>query len=1837
MRFFIWVLFSILMPLFAVSSWAAVPFKVLSVSPQGTIKSPQQIRVQFSSPVVRFGDAKTEAPVQSDCFKGGQGRWIDPTNWVYDFDIALGSGLNCSIQIKSIKNLNGEKLTGRQDFKFSTGEADILSQLPSEGESIDPEQVFVFFMDGPVSAQVIQQKAFFVIAGLGDKIPVVLVTGSEQQKILQAAFKANRWTEFLSKKNNEVQSSKPLVTLKAARPFPFGGKVTFSWPRPREFQVQEDFRAQFSCTREKPEQPCLPLLNLSLNFTASFSHKQGNEVFLLDPKGKKIFAKNENGVSSGSISSLEFEGPFAENAKYELHLPKNLKDENQRPLANADQFPLKIQTGAFPSLLKFAAPFGILEAKSDPILPVTVRQIEKKILTRIAPIGEFKGGSERITAAEFGKAIARLKTFDQEPTGTAPVLKNPSPIQINKPGGEKDFEVIGIPLKTPGLYAVEMQSPQLAKSLTENSKNYFVRTLALVTSMAVHLKYTEQDAFVWVTDLETSNPLAKAQVELFTCDGKSLGKSVSDAQGIARVHFAKNPNQTNCAEGGSYSYGFFAVASLGQDFSFVHSSWSRGIETWRYQVNTWNSEKNYAHTILDRTLLMPGETVSMKHILREPRSEGLGFVNAASLPTEMEIEHESGEQKFSQKITWNRTGSSLGQWKIPEGAKLGRWMIYLKKSDQRIESAEFRVENFRVPNLKAHLQTPTNPLIQNRQIPVQIGIEYLAGGPASDLDVVLRWRLEDSSFDISDQEDDGYAFAKGGLKEGMTRQNDDEEDSQTVASAFSQKSFKLDKNGGRSFDVGNFNKFDQPKDVRIEAEYRDPNGEIQTSSRKVTIWPSELLIGLKPTSWNVTKDNLSYDILVLDVNQKPVAGKKVEITLYQREYISHRQRLVGGFYAYENFVEVKKLSRLCQGETNAKGFLRCQGKSSVAGNLVAVASAKDAQGRPSLSQVSQYVVGKEKDLWYGASDNDRIDLISDKKFYEPGETAVLQMKSPFRQQKVLLTIEREGVIEHQILDVTAENPNIKIKIKPEWAPNVFFSVLALRGRVADYKPTALADLGRPSFKMGLTGVQVGWKKHELNVQVSTDKKIYRVREKAKAHIMVKDSQGRPVSGELALAVVDEGLLELRPNKTWNLLAAMMKARGLQVNTSTAQTQVVGKRHFGMKALAPGGDGRGASARELFDTLLLWKGQMTLNKGQADIEIPINDSLTKFRVVAIATSGTDQFGTGANDFQTTQDLMIFAGLAPEVRQGDQVFAEYTLRNVTDQKQDLNVSLQVEGGESSSLPTQKVFLSAKESKEITWPIAIASAGSELRYQLKVTNAQGRVLDQIVKKQKVKALWAPQVQQAQLISISGEAKLPLQTPPQAERGSVQIKLGLSPSFVGSRKGIEEFWKNYEYTCLEQQVSRFVSLGDRKAWDKLAPKLESYLDANGLLKFFPSEKEGSEILTAYVLSLLNESAWPLPPGPKEKMLEALQGVIAGRVKLREAVSFADRDLRKVMMFDALSRYGKFKIEDLTTLNLQPQAWPTSSLVTWYGLLLRETKIQHRTSLLAEAENLVRARMSFSGTRFSFADEKEDRMWWLMSTTDTPLLKLILIATPLSQWKQDVPKLIKSSLDRQVKGSWQITSANAWGSLAMNRYAKNFEKNKVSGMLSAQWEEQSKKWNWSQGTGELIFHQGKTAPAQSEMKLHQQGDGVAYASVYSVAAIPILQPVNSGFKVEKSISPEKQRKSGSWSRGDIMKVRLKITSMADSGWVVVNDPLPAGASVISNENSVGMYPAFAEKTFTSYRLYYSRVPQGSFEIEYLLRFNQAGSFVLPETRVEGLYTPDLFGALPNQKIEVQL
>ena len=1869
---------------------------VESFAPSGEVKKVRQVQVRFGTQMVPFGDLRPADPFDIDCPQAGRGRWIDGRNWSYDFERDVPGGVACRFTLKpGLRDLAGQAVDGQPGYGFSSGGPAILDALPREGgTAIDERQIFMLALDAPAREDSVAAHAYCRADGINEKIGVRLVRGPERDQLLaqrkgfverhlaeyfqQRGMAWKGWPQASAKGAAALPPQLPIILLQCQRTLPANTKLALVWgegiaaeggvanaaAQTLAYKTRPDFTVKFSCERGSAKAQCIPFLPLRLAFSAPIKARDAQAI-TLSGAGKVYHPtpdKSQDSRQAGYVDAVTFSGPLPEQSKFLIALPPNLKDDAGRALLNQARYPLAVRTDQQPPLVKFPASFGILEAGGDRLLPVTLRNVEASLAGKAAP-ADIRGQTLRLPDDQDQFIIDWLKRLSSGgqwqpneqygPDLATPLLAGRGAARafaLPKPNGARAFEVIGIPLPKPGFYVVELASPKLGAALLAKPRTAYIHTAALVTNMAAHFKHGALSSLVWVTSLDKGAPVAKAQVAVRDCAGKLLWRGATDGAGVARI--GQELAASNCNGNNNY----FVSARSGADMTFTLSDWVGGIESWRFNLPSagLGEDNLLLSTVFDRTLLRAGETVHMKHFLRRHTVGGVALAadgNAVAKADKILIRHQGSEQKYELPLRWAGAGTAENDWPIPADARQGVYQVSMAGRD----SGSFRVEAFRVPSMKALLQGPKTASVQVAKVELDLQLSYLSGGAAALAPVKLRTVLQDKSVNFPDYAD--FTFSNGDVKEGLRKDGSgfDEDEGEgegeggdggpgTGHGPARTQSLTLDRAGGARVTVDQLPALTVPRDLLAELAYQDANGETLSVSTRIALWPSKRVIGIKPDSWALSKDAFKFQVAVLDTDGKPVAGAPVAVDFFQRKTYSHRRRLIGGFYAYENSSEVLKLGAACEGKTDAKGLLPCQVKAPASGNLILRARTVDDEQRAAVANRDTWVAGGE-DWWFNASDNDRIDLLPEKTRYEPGQNAKLQVRMPFRAGTALVTVEREGILDTYVRPLSGREPVLEIPIKAAYAPNVYVSVLVVRGRVAGVQPSALVDLGKPAYKMGIAALRVGWQAHELKVQLATEREVYKPRAKAQVKVKVRRADGGalPAGAEVALAAVDVGLLELMPNDSWDLLDAMMRQRGLQVETSTAQMQVIGKRHFGRKAFPHGGGGGKGPSRELFDTLLFWKASVKLDaNGEASVQVPLNDALTAFRIVAVASAGADLFGTGKTEIRSEQDLSLLSGLPPLVREGDTFRAGFTLRNTAAHAMTVALAASVQG---HALARQSVTLDAGQARDVGWNYTVPVGAGELLWE--VGASAGEASDKLRVKQKVGFAVPLRTYQSTLLQVDKTQSMAVRMPPDALAGRGGVQTVLSAKLGNNLAGVRAYMAAYPYNCFEQSTSKAIALGDAAGWRALAAQLPAYLDGDGLLKYFPLMERGSDSLTAYVLSATAEAGYPIPEQTKNRMEEALANFVQGRVPRHSALPTADLAVRKLAALEALSRSAKVAPDALESIAIEPNLWPTSAVIDWYLVLQRTPKLARRDILLAEAQQILRARLNFQGGTMGFSTERRDNWWWLMVSGDVNANRLLLAVLDNPAWKDDIGRLVRGTLGRQIKGRWNTTVANAWGTLAMRKFSDKFEADTVAGVGSVTLEGGEKALKWSgPALGGSILQAWPRAAGQ--LTIAHAGAGKPWATVSSLAAIPLKAPLASGYKIVKTIGAVEQKTAGAWSRGDVYRVRLDLEAQSDMSWVVVDDPIPAGASVLGTglgrdsqilgggEQGAGaVRPAFEERGFDAFRAYYEFVPKGKWSVEYTVRLNNAGEFNLPASRVEAMYAPDMFGEIPNPALKV--
>ncbi|WP_298016912.1 MG2 domain-containing protein [uncultured Castellaniella sp.] len=1981
----------------AVSASAA---QVTRFTPQGAMARIMQAQADFDAPAVALGDDGAADPYRilcdSDAAKGS-GRWVDPQHWVYSFEKPLAGAVSCQADPNpDFRDLQGRPLDSGKTYAFSTGGPRAQLSYPW-GDRIAEDQVFVLRFNTATDPQSILDHARCEVQGLGESVPVRIVGGDQRDQILRAIG----WDRNSAQRLDDarlLQCKRLLPPSAQVRLVVGPGVKSADLPgQPgmvgravlaQDFKVRDPFRATMNCTRVNAQAPCSPLFPISLTFSSPVPRALASQVRLETPDGPRQVQADADGAASDALSSLTFGAPFPERATLRLVLPKDLRDDAGRPLANAARFPLDVSVDALPPLVKFASgPFGIVERFADgtpaqelpAVVPLALRRVGPQLRTRdmmisagrvddhvttddvqalqwMAKVQRLQDG--QMTAGQFADVLASRPARDAKrdeplidvrsrsvfgPQDAARALTLPG---LRDAEG-KDIEMIGVPVAAPGLHVLEAASPRLgARLLAEKGKPggvMYVRSAVLVTNLAVHVKTGRDDALVWVTTLDGGQPVSGAQVAILGCDGTRIRQGETDDRGLWHSQGAV-PTDAYCD--GTGQSGVFVTARIaadhpaahGQaDFSFAWSSWDQGIEPWRFDVPVSRSAApdQVAHAVLDRTLLRAGETVSMKLFLRDltrdgvrnPPTDCLAADKPDCLPGTVDIVHEGSGDVVKLPLKWRLSPSgglyALLDYAIPRTARLGQYAIQLEAVADRDEgwtptlyAGSFRVEAFKLPLLTGSLKiaaqaapagaapggdapAAAGPLVAPAAVQADLQLAWQSGGPARDLDASLSAVAQPLVPGF-----DAYSDFNFGVPDSL-RDKADQASSDTLRRLILDKRpVRLDAQGAARIELKDLPAVRDPQSWLFEASFADPNGEIQTISQTAQVWPSAVVAGLQTGRWMARQETSTVKLLAVDPQGRPQAGVPMQLDGRVRTTYSTRKRLVGGFYAYDTHDQVASLGTLCQGETDAKGLLECPVSLDREGEIQLFAQARDAQGRVSRAATSIWVWGGEN--WFAGGDDDRIDVIPSQASYKPGETAEFTVRMPFRRAEALVAVEREGVLETHVVSLDGDQPVVRLPVKAEWGPNVYVSVLAVRGRIRHVPwssffdwgwrhpldwararsaqvddapaPTGLVDLAKPSFRFGLAQIRVSGDADRLKVQVKADHDTYQVRDTAQVEIQAFLPDGKPAAGAgVAFAAVDAALLELMDNGSWDLLDAMRVERDEGVSTATSQGQVVGRRHYGRKAVPAGGGGGFGATRELFDTLLLWRGDLTLDEqGRARVRVPLNDSLTRFRLVAVVDHGQGSFGAGSTDIISTQDLQVISGLPQVVREGDRYQARVTVRNRTQTALPLTVSAQAQGagGAGQSLPAQDLDLAAGSSATLQWPVEAPLLGSDqgsetLQWTFAAQTRQGseRAADRIEVRQTLQAAVPVTVRQATLLQIRQGApqRLPVDASAQAlkdARGGLRggVTVQLQSSLAGTLPGVHDWLAAYPYTCMEQLSSKAVGMRDAAAWKALMQRLPDYQDEAGLLTYFPGGR-GSVILTAQLIEVSARAqalGWAdaLPVPARERMLSALQDFVLGRLDETAWAPAQDLFWRKLIAVDALALAGAWQPGMLDSFALDVSDWPTPAVVTWLSILQHVPGLPDRAALLAQTDAVLRARLSRHGTSLVLSDATADQGWWLMSNVATAQARLLMTVLPRPEWRADLSRLMTGLLSLQSGGAWSTTTANVLGVLAVNDYARQEEKQAGQGSVSVTLAPApARTLAWADmPRADGIHRQALELPwppsRQGTVDLAQQGAGSGWATVTARAAVPQTRAVDAGMRVERTVTAVSRARPDRWSVGDVYRVSLRIHSREPVVWSVISDPVPAGASILggglgrdsaiavqgeSGDQPFWDRPTFIERDAGMYRAYFEVLDAGVQTLEYTVRLNTPGDYQLPPTRIEALYQPDVFGSLPNDPVRV--
>ena len=577
----------------------------------------------------------------------------------------------------------------------------------------------------------------------------------------------------------------------------------------------------------------------------------------------------------------------------------------------------------------------------------------------------------------------------------------------------------------------------------------------------------------------------------------------------------------------------------------------------------------------ERGVYKPGDTLHLKGYAQDLR-DGHPRIPAGKLLT-VTVTDAKERQIFSEQVTLSEFGSFAQEIALPRGA-LGRYQIVAvgEKGEELGGFCFFQVQEYR-PNA-FEILIPAPPLTTgDAQLALPITAKYFMGKPLAK--AKLTWSLvaRDAGFTPEGLSD--YAFCNTIYDFRLNRALD------RISQFNAQGDVAIGEDGtaeiASALPVNP--KAPQPRAARLLCEVTDLNQQTVSESRAFVQQSSDFYFGLRRFD-SVVKEGepLPIELIAVRPDGKPLDhAARATLRLTKINWQTNRLATAGDTTEFDSRA---RLQVVWERELATVPGLGGNRKPNVATLPDAVAGkpgeylleviGKDGGGHEILTSLAFDVSGEAETDWNYRNPY-AIELVADKDSYEPGQIATLFVKTPIAGD-ALVTVERAQVLRSFIVPLTGNAPSVQVPIVETDSPNVFVSVMLLRG--AEESPRKVKT---PEYRIGYCNLKVALQKEKLTVQVKPAAPSSRPGERVQIDVEVRDWSGKPAAdAELTLYAVDEGVLSLTGYETPDPLAFFNRPRGLGVSTSltlpTLLREDLAESDFANKGYLVG-DGKGGPA------------------------------------------------------------------------------------------------------------------------------------------------------------------------------------------------------------------------------------------------------------------------------------------------------------------------------------------------------------------------------------------------------------------------------------------------------------------------------------------------------------------------------------------------------------------------------------------------------------------------------------------------------------------------------------
>ena len=790
--------------------------------------------------------------------------------------------------------------------------------------------------------------------------------------------------------------------------------------------------------------------------------------------------------------------------------------------------------------------------------------------------------------------------------------------------------------------------------------------LLSVSDIGLIAKQGKNEVTVFANSIRTAQVQPGVDIRFISTNNQVVYQATTDKDGVARL----TDMEKNAPD---FKVGMI-TARLDQDFTYLPYQQTQ-VNTSRFEVGgkRLNDLPYDAYIYGDRNLYRPGDVVHVNTIVRTPTWE-----TVAGLPIKIKLVLPNGKEFRSQKGKLNAEGACESTFQLPEAAVTGTYTLEVYSgNDVLLNSAKIGVEEFMPDRLKVTAILNKQTFRAGDSLTTSFTALNLFGPPAVDRHYEVQLSLKKKLFEVKKYSDYNFDMVTAG--------------SVNIQNSVRQGQTNTQGQGREIFALQGY------KDIgllggSVYTTVFDETGQPVNRLAKFEVSTQPVFYGIKKGEEYVsTRQLLRLPLLAVNQQGKPVAtSARVQLVRFTYESVIERFE---GEYNYksqrkENIISSKNITIPAGGTVFdftpvSSGDYEIRVMRPGAFNYV-------AQG------FYAYGWGDTESTSFAVNNEGEVDISLDKTSYEIGDEAKVLFKAPFAG-KILVTVERDKVLSYYYLKTDKKAASLTLPIKDEHLPTMYITATALRPIKDNQLPLTVAR--------GFMPVTVIKKSTQLAVAIT-------------APAVSRSQRVQPVkvrtapNAEVTLAVVDEGILQLKDYLTPNPHAFFYQKRALEVNAYDLYPflfpEITGRRS------SSGGDGFDLAKRinpltsKRVKLVSVWSGLLKANStGEATVNVKIPEFSGALRVMAVAYK-ENAFGSADKIMRVSDPVVISTALPRFLSPGDTISVPVTLSNTTTKNATASSAISVTGPlRVVGAATKSANINANSEAQVVYKLVAQSA--------------------------------------------------------------------------------------------------------------------------------------------------------------------------------------------------------------------------------------------------------------------------------------------------------------------------------------------------------------------------------------------------------------------------------------------------------------------------------------------------------------------------------------------------